>query len=78
MIYVSVAEAKAKMSELLKRAEAGEQVILTRHNRPVVELRAITTPKGKRPSGLCRGQFTVPPDFNTPLPDDLLDAFEGR
>ena len=35
-------------------------------------------PAGRRPSGLAEGLFTVPPDFNDPLPDELLDAFEGK
>lgn len=33
--------------------------------------------KKKRPIGLAKGQFTVPPSFFEPLPDDLLRAFEG-
>ncbi|WP_395090748.1 DUF2281 domain-containing protein [Armatimonas sp.] len=32
----------------------------------------------KRPIGLAEGQFVVPADFNDPLPDELLDAFEGK
>ena len=28
--------------------------------------------------GLLKGQITVPDDFDDPLPDDLLDAFEGK
>jgi hypothetical protein len=31
-----------------------------------------------RPIGLAKGQFTVPDDFNTPLPEDTLQAFEGQ
>jgi hypothetical protein len=31
-----------------------------------------------RPIGLCRGQFTVPADFDDSLPDDILEEFEGR
>ena len=31
-----------------------------------------------RPFGLCAGEFVVPDDFDDPLPDDVLDAFEGR
>jgi hypothetical protein len=31
-----------------------------------------------RPAGLAAGEFVVPDDFDDPLPDDLLDAFEGR
>lgn len=30
-----------------------------------------------RPFGLCKGEFTVPDDFDAPLPDEILDAFEG-
>lgn len=31
-----------------------------------------------RPFGLCAGEFTVPDDFDAPLPEDLLALFEGR
>ncbi len=31
-----------------------------------------------RPSGLAKGQFTVPNDFNAPLPEDLVQMFEGK
>ena len=31
-----------------------------------------------RPIGLAQGQFTVPEDFNAPLPEDVLRTFEGQ
>jgi hypothetical protein len=31
-----------------------------------------------RPTGLAKGQFTVPDDFNAPLPEDVLQAFDGK
>jgi hypothetical protein len=31
-----------------------------------------------RPYGLCAGEFTTPDDFDAPLPDEILEAFEGR
>ena len=31
-----------------------------------------------RPYGLCEGEFDVPDDFDDPLPEDVLKAFEGR
>jgi len=31
-----------------------------------------------RPVGLAKGQFTVPDDFNAPLPEDVLRTFEGQ
>ena len=31
-----------------------------------------------RPSGLCEGEFVVPDDFDAPLPEEVLQDFEGR
>ena len=31
-----------------------------------------------RPIGLARGEFAVPDDFDDPLPDEILDAFEAE
>jgi antitoxin (DNA-binding transcriptional repressor) of toxin-antitoxin stability system len=46
----SVAEAKDQFSRLVDRALAGEEVTITRHGKPVAELRARTTPERGRPS----------------------------
>lgn len=79
MKKVSVAEAKAGLSALLDRVERGETVTITRRNEPIAELRPLARRKKRlRPWGLYKGQFTVPDDFNDPLPDDLLDLFEGK
>jgi antitoxin (DNA-binding transcriptional repressor) of toxin-antitoxin stability system len=37
-IQVNIAEAKAKLSELIARAEAGEHVVIARHGKPIVAL----------------------------------------
>ncbi len=39
---VAVSEAKAQLTELVRRAEEGEEVVLTRHGRPVIRLQPIT------------------------------------
>lgn len=79
MKKVSVAEAKAQLSSLLEDVADGETVTITRHNVPVAEIRPVRQPTSRpRPFGLARGTFVVPDDFDAPLPDDLLDAFEGR
>jgi hypothetical protein len=36
-----------------------------------------TASTSPRPYGLCAGEFTVPDDFDAPLPDDILQAFEN-
>ncbi|MDZ4874183.1 MAG: hypothetical protein CLLPBCKN_003579 [Chroococcidiopsis cubana SAG 39.79] len=33
--------------------------------------------KSPRPFALCAGEFTVPPNFNAPLPDEILRDFES-
>ncbi|HEY5606838.1 MAG TPA: type II toxin-antitoxin system prevent-host-death family antitoxin [Alphaproteobacteria bacterium] len=45
MVTVSVAQAKARLSALLDKVEAGEQVVITRHGRPVANLSPTTQPK---------------------------------
>jgi antitoxin (DNA-binding transcriptional repressor) of toxin-antitoxin stability system len=79
MIKVNIAEAKAQLSKYLRKVEQGETVVLARRNRPVAEIRRIKVrPRGRRPMGLCAGEFVVPENFDAPLPEELLDAFEGR
>jgi antitoxin (DNA-binding transcriptional repressor) of toxin-antitoxin stability system len=38
----------------------------------------ISAPSSRKVLGLLEGQIHVPDDFDAPLPDDVLDAFEGR
>lgn len=41
--------------------------------------KALTTKsKQQRPFGLCAGEFVVPEDFDAPLPEEILNAFEGK
>ena len=49
MVTVSLAEAKAHLSELLDKVESGEEVIITRHGKPVAHLRAAVPPKKPLP-----------------------------
>ncbi len=80
MKTVGLAEAKATLSALLDRVEKGETITITRHGAPIAELLPVAPlrSKGLRPWGLYKGEFTVPEDFNDPLPDDELDRWEGK
>jgi prevent-host-death family protein len=79
MIKLNVHEAKTHLSRYLARVEHGETVIICRRNVPVAEIRAVRQPrKSRRRFGLAKEEFQVPDSFFDPLPDDLLDAFEGR
>ena len=80
MKQVTLAKAKAELSALLDRVEAGETVAITRRHRIVAEVRPAGSRRRSkpRPIGLCRGEFRVPDDFDAPLPAQVIDAFESR
>ena len=65
-------------AEYFSRVIDGETIVVYRGERPVAEIRPATETETLRPFGLAAGQFVVPDDFDDPLPDELLDAFEGR
>jgi len=71
---VGVHEAKSRLSELLRLVDAGEEIEIARGGRPVARLVAIR--RSDREFGIDRGTFTVPEDFDAPLPDDVVAAFE--
>jgi antitoxin (DNA-binding transcriptional repressor) of toxin-antitoxin stability system len=76
MIKVNIAEAKAQLSRYLER---GETVLICKRNVPIAELRPLAKRSRQvRPIGLAKGTFEVPRKFFSPLPDDLLAAFEGK
>jgi len=78
MLIVNIYEAKAKLSQFLDLAARGERVLICKRNRPIAELRAVESVRTEpRPIGLARGHVTVPDSFFQPLPDDMLDAFDG-
>ena len=65
-------------AEYLHRVMDGETVVVYQGKRAVAEIRPLTETAKLRPVGLAEGEFVVPDDFDDPLPDDMLDAFEGR
>jgi len=78
MKTTNVYEAKTHLSRLLERAEAGEEIIITRHGRPVARLGPVRVRQRPRRLGLLGGRIRMAKDFDEPLPDDVLAAFEGR
>jgi antitoxin (DNA-binding transcriptional repressor) of toxin-antitoxin stability system len=79
MLSVTVDEMQRDPSKYLRQVEAGETVIIVQADKAIAELRPILSSSQQlRPFGLCAGEFTVPDDFDAPLPGDLLNAFEGK
>lgn len=73
MKTVNIHDAKTRLSALIAAVEAGEEVIISRANKPVAKLVAVETGKqAKRTFGLHKDTpFYIAPDFDVPLPDEF-------
>ena len=79
---ISIKDAKNKFSEIIRRAEAGEQIVVTRDGKPVADVVPHVPKKGgidwealaqwKRENGIERFVAYIPADFDDPLPEDFL------
>jgi antitoxin (DNA-binding transcriptional repressor) of toxin-antitoxin stability system len=79
MIRLNIHEAKTHLSRYLSRLKPGDTILLCKRNVPIAEIRPLAPEsKRKRPIGLAKGLFRIPPSFFEALPDGLLDAFEGK
>ncbi len=76
MRQVNIHEAKTHLSQLIEAAEAGESIILARAGKPVALLTPLPATAPRRP-GVLAGKIWISDDFNAPLPEWLLEAFEG-
>ena len=76
---VNVAEAKARLPELIERAAQGEEIILARHGKPRARLVPLATDRrALRIPGKGKGRFRPRRDFDAPLPRAVLALFDGK
>ena len=74
-VQVNIYDAKTTFSRLIKKAIAGEEVIIARSGKPVAKLVPFQKPCRDRVPGSAEGKMFISQDFDAPLPDDLLKAF---
>jgi prevent-host-death family protein len=78
MTQVGMHEAKTTLSQLVERAEAGEDIVIARNGKPVARLVAVRAGAGLAAvRGAWRGRVEMADDFDS-LPDDIADAFGAR
>jgi prevent-host-death family protein len=65
----NVAQAKARFSQLIQKALAGENVIIARDNKPLVKLVPLGRAARRRQPGSARGQVRMSRGFGAPLAD---------
>ena len=76
VMEVGVHEAKTHLSKLLRRVAMGEEITIRNGGRVVARLVPPAHPS-PRIFGHDRGRFTVPDDFDAPLPEQVLADFES-
>ena len=70
-------EAKTNLSALVDEAASGQEIIIAKAGKPLAKLVPFR-PVARRRPGLGRGTVWMAEDFDAPLPDSVLDAFEGK
>ena len=77
MTTLNIHAAKTHFSRLIDDVVEGGEVVIAKAGKPVDRLVPIEK-HAKRKVGLIKGGLTIPEDFDAPLPDDVIAAFEGR
>ena len=79
MLTLTIDEIQENLTSYLHQVAAGESIIIMQEGQPIAEIKPVSfTSQKMRPFGLCAGEFTVPDDFDAPLPEDILNSFEGK
>ncbi|MFC3116187.1 type II toxin-antitoxin system Phd/YefM family antitoxin [Cellvibrio fontiphilus] len=78
MQTINIHDAKTQFSKLIEAASQGERVIIAKAGKPVAELVAIENAPPPRKPGSLKGKIKIAEDFDAPLPDEIVDAFEGN
>ena len=78
MAQFGMHEAKTKLSQLVERAESGEDIVIARNGKPVARLTPVaSTSSIECVRGAWRGRVRIGEDFDE-LPADIADAFGAR
>lgn len=69
MIQINIHEAKTQLSKLIEKVKKGEEVIISKYNKPVVKLVLIEELRSKRRLNTAKGRIVMSEDFDSPLED---------
>lgn len=78
MQTVNIHEAKTQFSRLVDAAASGEEIVIAKAGKPAARLVPMERVKVARRFGGLKGTVRIAEDFDAPLPDDVIAAFEGR
>jgi len=75
---IEISDAGTRFEELVERAAAGEEIIITVVGEPRARLIALEPKQRPRKPGGWKGQIWIADDFDDPLPTDILAGFMGE
>ncbi len=78
MQTLNIHEAKTQFSRLVEAVASGEEIVIAKAGVPAARLVPIERKKTVRRFGGLKGKIRIADDFDEPLPDDVIAAFEGR
>ena len=78
MRIVNMHEAKTHLSRLAEEVAAGKEIIVAKAGKPIMKLVPIHSERKPRRLGLLKGMIHMAENFEEPLPEEMLDAFEGK
>jgi antitoxin (DNA-binding transcriptional repressor) of toxin-antitoxin stability system len=61
----------------VQRISTGEEVVIAKGGKPIARLVPIAPAPRPRVAGSAQGQIWIAPDFDAPLPEEMLEAFES-
>ena len=77
-ILFNLYDAKTHLSELVDRAAAGEEIVIAKNGKALAKLGPLPTLKPSRLPGGWEGSVWIADDFDAPLPDNIIRAFEAE
>jgi len=75
-VKFNIHEAKTHFSKLLARVGNGEEIIIAKAGKPIARMVPAVERPAQRVAGSAKGRVAIASDFDAPLPESILEAFE--
>lgn len=75
---VSLYDAKTHLSELVEEAAKGREIVIAKSGKPKARLVPLAVKPRLRGYGAGKGRVWIAPDFDAPLPPEILRLFTGE
>ncbi|PIP54073.1 MAG: prevent-host-death protein [Bacteroidetes bacterium CG23_combo_of_CG06-09_8_20_14_all_32_9] len=77
MTTITLSDFYTNIKQYIQLVLKGEEIIISEKDKPLFQLEPLKRrKKSLRPYGLCAGEIKISPDFDKPLPDEIIKSFE--